>query len=118
MADQITSQIGSGLLEVSALAAVIGSATAESLALGNRGAAGLAWATMSIFGLVSVIKACIGAITPCSLRESLGVQNKASDAAVGISFDLDSKYRGFEQRAKENLGEAVGIICLRKQVGS
>lgn len=118
MADQLSMQVRSGLLEISALTAVIGSATAESLTLGNRGAAGLAWAAISIFGLLSVIKACIAAAAPSWLRESLGVRNDAADFAVGMSLDLDSKYKNFDNRVRQSLGDAVGIICHRRQVRS
>ena len=48
--------LGGGLIEIAALTALIGSTTAESLVLGNKGAAGLVWGTMSIFGALSVIR--------------------------------------------------------------
>ena len=48
--------LGGGLIEIAALTALVGSTTAESLVLGNKGAAGLVWGTMSIFGALSVIR--------------------------------------------------------------
>lgn len=103
--------IGSGLIEIAALTALVGSATAESLTLGNKGAAGLAWAAMSTFGALSVVKACVAGATPGWLRETLGVRNAATDSAIGLSLDLNSGYRNREDMARKNLGEAVGVTC-------
>lgn len=108
-------RIGNGLVDVAALTALIGSATAESLTLGNRGAAGLPWGTMSIFGSISVAKACIAAATPSWLRETIGVRNAATDSALGLSLDLASTYMNREDMARKNLGDAVGIFCVTKQ---
>jgi hypothetical protein len=41
---------GNGLIEIVALTSLIGSTAAQSLAIGDKGPAGLAWATMTIFG--------------------------------------------------------------------
>ena len=98
--------LGGGLIEIGALTALIGSTTAASLVLGNKGAAGLLWGTMSIFGALSVIKACVAAATPDWLRETLGVRNKETDAAVGLSLDLDSK----SLQKKSRLAGAVGVV--------
>jgi hypothetical protein len=68
-------KLGSGLVEIAALTALIGSATAESLTLGNKGAPGLAWAVFSTFGALSVVKVCVAGATPVWLRNSLGVRN-------------------------------------------
>ena len=57
--------LGGGLIEIAALTALIGSTTAESLVLGNKGAAGLVWGTMSIFGALSVIRGCVRVSAPC-----------------------------------------------------
>jgi hypothetical protein len=108
--------VGSGLIEIAALTALIGSATAESLTLGNKGAAGLAWAAMSTFGALSVVKACVAGATPGWLRETLGVRNDATDSAIGLSLDLNSGYRNREDMASKNLGEAVGVTCERQRV--
>jgi hypothetical protein len=104
-------RVGNGLIEIAALTALIGSSTAESLTLGNRGAAGLAWAAMSTFGALSVVKGCIAGATPDWLRETLGVRNANTDSAVGLSLDLWSKYESREGIARKNLGEAVGVVC-------
>jgi hypothetical protein len=108
--------VGNGLIEIAALTALIGSATAESLTLGNKGAAGLAWAAMSTFGALSVVKACVAGATPGWLRETLGVRNDATDSAIGLSLDLNSGYRNREDMARKNLGEAVGVTCERQRV--
>lgn len=104
--------LGGGLIEIAALTALIGSTTAESLVLGNKGAAGLLWGTMSIFGSLSVIKACISAATPDWLRETLGVRSKETDAAIGLYLDLDVKGQDIQRRA----ANACGIACKLETV--
>ena len=99
--------LSGGLIEIGALTALIGSTTAASLVLGNKGAAGLLWGTMSIFGALSVIKACVAAATPDWLRETLGVRNEETDAAIGLSLDLDSK----SLQKKSRVTGAVGVAC-------
>ena len=99
--------LGGGLIEIGALTALIGSTTAASLVLGNKGAAGLLWGTMSIFGALSVIKACVAAATPDWLRETLGVRNEETDAAIGLSLDLDSK----SLQKKSRVTGALGVAC-------
>lgn len=104
---------GGGLIEIAALTSLIGSTTAESLALGNRGAAGLLWGTMSMFGALSVIKACIAAATPAKLRETFGVRSKETDAALGMALTLDNKELGSRHRFKG----VCGIGCKIAVVG-
>ena len=48
--------IGNNLVEIAALTSLVGSTAAESLALGNKGPAGLVWAMMTVFGSMSVVK--------------------------------------------------------------
>lgn len=99
--------IGSGLLEISALTTLIGSATGEALILGNRGAAGLAWASLSAFGSLSIVKGCVSGASSGWIREILLVRSKWSDMAVGMELDLSWNSR-LTRRSDE---EAVGIIC-------
>lgn len=99
--------LGGGLIEIGALTALIGSTTAASLVLGNKGAAGLLWGTMSIFGALSVIRACVAAATPDWLRETLGVRSRETDAAIGLSLDLDSK----TLQKKSRVTGALGVAC-------
>jgi hypothetical protein len=108
--------LGSGLVEVAALTTMIGSVTAAALVLGNKGAAGLPWATVSSFGSLSVIKACVAAATPSWLRETLGLRNASIDATVGLSLNLASRYNDREDLARKNLDEAVAITCERFKV--
>jgi len=111
MATPETLRVGSGLVEIAAITALIGSTTAESLVLGNRGAPGLAWSSMSVFGALSVTKGCIAAATPGWLRETMGVRNGLTDSAIGLSLNLASKYMNREDMARKNLGEvSVGVM--------
>lgn len=104
-----SSNFGGGLIEIAALTALIGSTTAESLVLGNRGAPGLLWGTMSIFGALSVIKACVAAATPGWLRETIGVRSKETDGALGIALMLnDSSLR--------NRRHAVGVCGVSCEI--
>jgi hypothetical protein len=102
---------GNGLIEITALTSLIGSTAADSLALGNKGPAGLVWSMMSVFGAMSVIKLFIATATPGWLRESVGVRSPKSDAVVGLSLDLNKsfKYRGREERA-------IAVECENKIV--
>lgn len=108
------------MIEIAALTALIGSTTAESLVLGNQGAAGLPWATMSIFGALSVIKACIAAATPDWLRETIGVRNKEIDAALGLAFPLNTKSMRSRQRATGACGVAcrIALVCNQRTIKS
>ncbi|KAL8829985.1 MAG: hypothetical protein Q9170_005942 [Blastenia crenularia] len=100
---------GGGLIEIAALTALIGSTTAESLVLGNRGAAGLLWGTMSSFGALSVIKACIAAATPGWLRDTFGVRNKETDDALGIMLTLSDKNVQSRRRTTGICGVACSV---------
>lgn len=77
-----------GLIPVAALTTLIGSNIAETLALGERGPAGLVWSVTSAFGAPSVIKACISGATPGWLRSLLGLRSVASDRAIGLDLKL------------------------------
>lgn len=108
--------LGSGLIEITAL---VGSSTTEQLTLGERGAAGLSWADMSMLGSISILKSCIAASTPTWLRETLGVRNSTTDAAIGLGLDFSSKYKDREDMARKNMKDVLGVTCeSRKQVGN
>ncbi|KAF8148003.1 hypothetical protein B0H34DRAFT_271778 [Crassisporium funariophilum] len=81
---------GNGFTEVVMLTTLVGSASAESMVLGGHGAAGLAWAAMSSFGLQKVISACLSAACAGWLREIMGVRSKVSDGAVGMELSSTS----------------------------
>lgn len=110
-----TFNIGNGLINIAALTALVGSSTVESLVLGNRGAAGLPWAALSIFGSLSVLKACVTGASPGWLRETIGARNSLSDSILGMSLDLVQNLRG-ESKARRNVGEAIGIVCKKQAV--
>ena len=106
--DKLSSlNLGGGLIEIAALTALIGSTTAESLVLGNKGAAGLVWGTMSIFGTLSVIRGCVAAATADHVRESVGLRTKETDAAVGLNLNLDVK----RLKNRSRIGGAIAVIC-------
>ena len=99
---------GNGLIEIAALTTLIGSQTAEYLALGDRGPIGLPWACLSAFGSFSVIRACITGACPAWLRETLGVRTTISDHSLGMSLDVVRNVRGAAQ-IKRKEQEAKGI---------
>lgn len=107
-----TFNIGNGFIEIAALTSLIGSATAQALALGNKGPAGLVWATMTIFGGMSVVRAGITTVTPGWLRDSLGVRSLETDAVVGLSLDLTTNGIRYRNRADV----AKGVECEVKNV--
>lgn len=100
-------KVGSGLIEIAALTALVGSSTAQSLMLGNRGAVGLVWAAMSMFGVLSMIKACLAAAIPAWLRDTLGVRGVEADEALGLSLTLEKE----EFKARNSVArDTVGIV--------
>jgi hypothetical protein len=111
--DGAQSTLASGVIEIAALTALLGSTTAESLVLGSNGASGIVWACISIFGIYAVIKGCIGAVTPSWLRETIGVRDSMIEQTVGSKFDLLAK--NISHRFK--LGTAIGIQTTVKKVG-
>jgi hypothetical protein len=104
--------IGNGFIEIAALTSLIGSTTAQALVLGNKGVAGLVWATMTIFGGMSVVRAGVAAVTPGSLRDSFGLRSADIDAAVGLGLDLKRKRVRYRARG----GLAKGVECVVKPV--
>jgi hypothetical protein len=107
-------QVGTGLIEIAALTTLIGSSSAESLILGDRGGAGVAWASMSAFGSLSIVKGCIAGASPDWLRQTLGVRSPASDAATGLRHNLKSKSRSNQDLTRKGLGKAQGLLCPSK----
>jgi len=101
----------SGFIEITALTTLIGSAAAESLILGDHGAAGVAWATMSAFGLVWIIRACISAAIPGWLRETIGVRTPGSDLVIGMELSSSSNSGGAAKiRKKYVVNGPLGIV--------
>jgi hypothetical protein len=83
-------KISLGLVEISALATLVGATSAEALALGIReGAAGLPWASMSSFGLIYVIRGFLAAAAGDRMREAFGLRSPLVDSAVGVSLPAD-----------------------------
>ncbi|KAF8810452.1 hypothetical protein BYT27DRAFT_7240728 [Phlegmacium glaucopus] len=77
---------GNGFVELAMLTTLVGSATAETMILGNHGAAGLAWATMSAFGTGRVISACLSGACAPWLREIMGLRSKITDSSLGMEL--------------------------------
>jgi hypothetical protein len=98
---------GNGLIEIAALTSLIGSGTANTLALGTKGPAGLVWANITIFGMMSVVRAGLATIIPASLRDSLGVRSKEADEAIGLSLNLNKN----RLRSRSRAGLAHGVEC-------
>ncbi|KAJ7147020.1 hypothetical protein C8R44DRAFT_758615 [Mycena epipterygia] len=96
------------LVEIGALTALVGSSVAESLILGNRGSAGVAWGATSSFGTISVVRACFAGACSGWLRESLGVRTTASDEAVGFELAQDSNRAG---NLRRSMSEPLAIFC-------
>ncbi|KIM42271.1 hypothetical protein M413DRAFT_70883 [Hebeloma cylindrosporum] len=105
--------LGNGLIEIAALTTLIGSSTAGDLVLGNRGAAGLVWGSISAFGASSVIKACASAASPGWLRHMLGLRTASSDKALGMDLSL-SAGKKVERRMRDTLDNTgpIGVSCL------
>ena len=85
---------GNAFVELSALTTFIGSSVAESLILGNEGGAGVAWAAMSAFGLMDIVKTCVGAASPGWLRTVIGARSENTDVAVGLEVSSSQRGRG------------------------
>ena len=98
--------LGNSLVEIAALTSLIGSTAAESLALGDKGPAGLVWAMMTVFGAMPVVKQFIATATPGWLRESMGVRSSRSDAVVGLYLDLNKAFK-FQARGDP----AIAVEC-------
>jgi hypothetical protein len=100
------------LIPVGALTTLIGSDIAETLALGERGSAGLVWSVTSAFGAPSVIKACINGAGPGWLRSLLGMRSIASDRAIGLKLALKSSWAIRVRRTFNNA--PLGVSCDAK----
>lgn len=109
-----TLNFGNGLVEIAALTTLVGSSTAGDLILGNRGAAGLVWGSITAFGTSSVIKACASAASPGWLRQMLGLRTASSDKAVGMDLSLSPGKR-VARRMRGMLDSdtgPLGVSCL------
>ncbi|KAF8810446.1 hypothetical protein BYT27DRAFT_7186519 [Phlegmacium glaucopus] len=81
---------GNGFVELAMLTTLVGPATAETMILGNHGAAGLAWATMSAFGTGRVISACLSGACAPWLREIMGLRSKITDSSLGMELSSNT----------------------------
>ena len=95
---------GGAFVELSALTTFIGSSVAESLILGNEGGAGVAWAAMSAFGLMDIVKTCVGAASPGWFRTVIGARSENTDVAVGLEVSSSQRGRG-AMKVRRSYGE-------------
>ena len=81
---------------------------APALVLGSRGSAGLVWSTVSVFGALSAIRACMSGASSGSVRSLLGLRSKASDTAVGLDLEL-ARDPGRAVRVRHTLDDPLGV---------
>jgi hypothetical protein len=104
--------IGNDFTEIATLNSLIGSATEQGLAPGNKDPADLLWATMTIFSAMSVMRAATSTVTPGWPRGSLGFRSAETDSVVGLSMNLGRM--GIRYRTRG--GVAQGVECEVKNV--
>ena len=105
--NSVASRLGGGIVEISAVATLLGGPISEAMTLGLKSAAGLPWASITIFGLLHVAKASLAAAVPDWLREPLGLENENVDAALGTLHEAISSHR---VRTRIELGDAKGVL--------
>lgn len=99
-------KVGGGLVEISAVATIIGAPIAEALMHGLKGACGMVWAPVSCFGQIHVAKACLSASVPDWLREAMGLRNGVVDKAIGVMLPID---QAKQSKNRVDLGDACAI---------
>lgn len=109
--NNVATRLGGGLVEISAVATLVGGPISEAMTLGLKSAAGLPWASVTTFGMFHVAKVSLAAAVPDWLREPLGLVNESVDAALGTLQEAISSHRA---RTRIELGDAKGIL-LRSQ---
>ncbi|KAF7167149.1 hypothetical protein CNMCM5623_000556 [Aspergillus felis] len=110
------SRIGGNLVEISAVSTIIGAPIAEALTHGLKAACGIVWAPMSCFGQIHVIKACLSATVPDSLRESMGLRNQFVDNALGVLLPVN-RFRRARSRIDFGDAGAIEIVPCRHWIG-
>ncbi|GIK01913.1 hypothetical protein Aspvir_005954 [Aspergillus viridinutans] len=110
------SPIGGNLVEISAVSTIIGAPIAEALIHGLKAACGIVWAPMSCFGQIHVIKACLSATVPDSLRESMGLRNQFVDNALGVLLPVN-RFRRARSRIDFGDAGAIEIVPCRRWIG-
>jgi len=108
-------RVGIGLVEISALGVLIGATSAEALASGNKAAAGLPWASMSMLGSVHCAKAAVACLVPDWARETLGLTSTFVDSSLGLNIAINTKVNA-KQRAAEKIACGVWVPYSDKQL--
>ena len=111
----LPTHFSTGVVEISAVATLIGAPIVEAMSLGLKSAACLPWASISSFGLLHVVKVSLAAAVPDWIREPLGLQNASVDAALGL---CDSMYKDKQVRSRVDLGDVRGISVKSSRDGT
>jgi hypothetical protein len=107
--------IANNLVEISAVATLIGSIAAEQLTLGLKGSGGLAWSSITQFGALHVVKAALAAFVPDWARETLGLRGQTVDASIGLVLPYNKSKR-LQHRAE--WGDPVAVLSTYKSAPS
>jgi len=65
-----------------------------------------------MFGSISIMKSCVAVSTSTWLHKMLGVQNSMTDVVIGLGLNLSSTYLDWEDMARKNMKEALGVMPL------
>lgn len=80
----------SGLIQISGISTLFGGSAVEEQAIGFKAAAGFAWAPMSCFGILKIVRVCIAGAVSDYWRDILGLRNAIIDDAVGFTLWTDA----------------------------
>jgi len=80
----------SGLVQISGIASLLGGDGLSEMAIGLKAAPGLAWASISCFGILKVVRAFLaGSIPKDTWRDALGLRTGIADEALGFGVWSD-----------------------------
>jgi hypothetical protein len=80
----------SGLVQISGISTLFGGTAVEEQAVGFRGAAGFAWAPVSCFGVLKIVRVCVAGAVSDSWRDIIGLRNTVIDDAFGFTLWTDA----------------------------
>lgn len=80
----------SGLVQITGISTLVGGNGLAEMCLGLKAAPGLAWSSVSCFGILQVVRAFVaGAIPKDTWRDVIGLRTAAVDDALGFNFWTD-----------------------------